>query len=59
MTKEVRDAIMKVRASGRSNMLDLRMVQYIANEMGLYALVVYIEEHKAEYVKFIMTGQED
>ena len=59
MTEEVRDAIMKVRASGRSNMLDARTVQYIANEMGLYELVVYIEEHKHEYANFILTGRED
>ena len=42
MTKEVRDAILKVRDSGRTNMMDARMVQYIANEMGLYELVIYI-----------------
>ena len=59
MTKEVRDAILKVRDSGRVNMLDVRTVQYIANEMGLYELVIYIEEHKREYANFILTGRED
>ena len=59
MTKEVRDAILKVRDSGRTNMMDARMVQYIANEMGLYELVIYIEEHKREYANFILTGRED
>lgn len=59
MTKEVRDAILKVRDSGRANMLDVRAVQYIANEMGLYELVIYIEEHKREYANFILTGRED
>ena len=59
MTKEVSDAILKVRDSGRTNMMDARMVQYIANEMGLYELVIYIEEHKREYANFILTGRED
>ena len=59
MTKEVRDAILKVRDSGRANILDVRAVQYIANEMGLYELVIYIEEHKREYANFILTGRED
>ena len=59
MTEEVRDSILKVRDSGRTNMLDARTVQYIANEMGLYELVVYIEEHPREYFHFIMTGREE
>ena len=59
MTKEVREAILKVRDSGRTNMLDARAVQYIANEMGLYELVIYIEEHKRKYANFILTGREE
>ena len=37
-------------------MLDTRMVQVIANRMGFYELVVYLEEHRREYVRFIFTG---
>ncbi len=59
MTKEVRDGILKVRDSGRVNMFDARAVQYIADKMGLYELVLYIEEHKREYVNFILTGREE
>ena len=39
-------------------MLDIRMVQVIANRMGFYELVAYLEEHKREYVNFIFTGKE-
>jgi hypothetical protein len=34
------------------------MVQYIANREGYYELVVFLEEHRKEYVHFIMTGEE-
>ena len=30
------------------------MVQVIANEMNFYELVIFIEEHKGDYAKFIL-----
>ncbi|MEE0421256.1 MAG: DUF5049 domain-containing protein [Lachnospiraceae bacterium] len=57
MTEKVRDQILAVRATGRTNMFDLNMVQVIANEMNFYELVVFIEEHKNVYVRFILTGE--
>lgn len=33
------------------------MVQYLANGYGYYELVVYLEEHRSEYVHFILTGE--
>lgn len=57
MTEKVRDQILTVRATGRTNMFDLNMVQVIANEMNFYELVVFIEEHKDAYVRFILTGE--
>ena len=59
MTKEIREQIMAIRDSGLTNMFDVNAVQRLANEREFYELVMYIEEHKAEYVKFIMTGQEE
>ena len=56
MTETIRKQIMAVRATGETNMLDTRMVQVIANRMGFYELVVYLEEHRTEYVNFILTG---
>lgn len=58
MTEKVRSQIMAIRDSGETNMLDTRTVQYIADRMGFYELVVYLEEHKKEYVHFIFTGDE-
>lgn len=56
MTETVRKQIMAVRDSGETNMLDTNMVQIIADRMGFYELVVYLEEHRREYASFIITG---
>lgn len=58
MNETIRKQIMAIRDSGETNMLDTRMVQAIANRMGFYELVVYLEEHKREYANFIFTGRE-
>ena len=38
-------------------MFDVPMVQYIANEMHFYELVVYLEKYRKEYTHFILTGE--
>lgn len=57
MCQTVREQIMAIRDSGETNMLDVRMVQNIANRDGFYELAVYLEEHRREYVSFILTGR--
>ena len=57
VTDKIREQIMAVRDSGRTNMLDTNMVQIIANEMNFFELVFFIEEHRKEYVHFIFTGE--
>lgn len=57
MQNKVREQILAVRDSGRTNMLDIHAVQRIAFEKGYYELVSYIEEHRREYVQFIFTGK--
>lgn len=57
MDKTVKAQVLAIRATGETNMLDTRMVQVIANRMGFYELVVYLEEHKREYANFILTGE--
>nr|DAN12898.1 MAG TPA: protein of unknown function (DUF5049) [Caudoviricetes sp.] len=57
MTDKIREQIMAVRDSGRTNMLDTNMMQIIANEMNFFELVIFIEEHRKEYVHFIFTGE--
>ena len=56
MTERIKEQIEAIRQSGETNMLDTRMVQVIANRMGFYELVVYLEEHRKEYANFILTG---
>jgi hypothetical protein len=57
MTEKVKEQILKVRNTGKTNMFDVSMVQRIAFEMDMYDLVNYIEDHRKEYVHFIMTGE--
>ena len=57
MTEKIREQILAVRKSGRTNMFDVPMVQYVANEMRFCELVVFLEEHRGEYVHFILTGE--
>lgn len=59
MTDKVFQQIMEIRSGGRSNMLDVNMVQRLAYDAGFYELVIYIEENKSRYFHFIMTGREE
>ena len=59
MTPKIKEQILAVRDTGETNMFDVSMVQVIANREGFYDLVVYLEDHKREYSKFIMTGKTD
>ena len=54
----LKEQILAVRDTGRTNMFDVIAVQRIANEMDFYELVVFIEEHRREYSRFIITGDE-
>ena len=57
MNKKIKKQILAIRDTGLTNMFDTNMVQFLANERGYYELVVYLEEHKKEYVRFIMFGE--
>ena len=59
MTEEIREQIMAIRDTGLTNMFDLNAVQRLAYEREFYELVMYLEDHKPQYVKFILTGQEE
>lgn len=56
-TKTIRDQILAIRDSGKTNMLDVPRVQQIANQLGYYELVLFLIDHAKEYVNFIMTGK--
>ena len=56
MTEKVREQILAIRATGKTNMFDINCVQTMAFHKGYYELVNFIEESKAEYVDFILRG---
>ena len=58
MNEKVFAQIMDIRDSGWVNMFDVPRVQRMAFEMGFYELVCFIEEDRAAYVRFILTGEE-
>lgn len=57
MNNKLKLQILQIRKSGLTNMFDTIAVQRIANEMHFYELVVFIEEHRKEYIQFILTGK--
>ena len=59
MTDKIKEQILTIRDTGLTNMFDVNAVQRIADEMDFYELVIFLEEEKAKYVKFILNGYED
>ena len=58
MPPKVKDQILAVRDTGLTNMFDVAAVQHIAYNMDFYDLVCWIEDHKKEYSRFILFGEE-
>ena len=56
MNPKVREEIESIRDSGLTNMFDLPMVQRLAFERNCFELVLFIEEHRDEYIRFILHG---
>ncbi len=38
-------------------MFDINRVQYEANQLEFYELVIFLEDEKEKYIQFIMTGE--
>ena len=57
MDAKVKEQILAIRDTGLTNMFDLPVVQRLAYERGFYELVLYLEDHRKEYVHFILTGE--
>ena len=57
MPEKVKEQILAVRDTGLTNMFEVNAVQRIANDMGLYELVIYLKDHRCEYAHFILTGE--
>ena len=58
MTETIREQILAIRDTGLTNMFDVRTVQRLAFDQDFYELVCHLEEHRKEYVRFIMFGDE-
>ncbi len=57
MTERIKEQILDIRATGETNMFDLPVVQRMAFERDYFELVVFLEEHPKEYVRFIIYGE--
>ena len=57
MTEKIKEQILAIRDTGLTNMFDTNMVQRLAYDRNFYELVVFIEEHRKEYVHFILYGE--
>jgi len=57
MPEKVKEQILAIRDTGLTNMFDIPMVQRLAFDREFYDLVLWLEDHKKEYVRFIMYGE--
>ena len=58
MNETIRNQILAIRDTGLTNMFDVHMVQRLAFDRNYFELVNFLEEHRKEYVHFIMYGEE-
>ena len=58
MTEKIREQILAIRDTGLTNMFDINMVQRLAYEYDFFELVTWLEDHRKESARFIMTGEE-
>ena len=58
MNQRIKEQIIAIRDTGLTNMFDTLYVQRLAHERNFFDLVLFIEDHKKEYIHFIMTGEE-
>ena len=56
MTDKIRDQILAIRDSGATNMMDVTQVQRLAFEQDFHELVIFIQENRGEYIRFILYG---
>ena len=57
MTDTLIQQILSIRSGATCNMLDTAAVQRAAYDSDFFELVLFIEDHKADYVHFIFTGE--
>ncbi|WP_106627019.1 DUF5049 domain-containing protein [Selenomonas massiliensis] len=59
MNDTVREQIIAIRDTGLTNMFDVNTVQRLSYEQNFYELVLWLEDHRKEYARFILTGKTD
>ena len=57
MNQRIKDQILAIRDTGLTNMFDTLYVQRLAYERYFLDLVLFIEDHKKEYLHFILKGE--
>ena len=57
MDETILNQILAIRETGLTNMFDIPMVQRLAFDRDFFELVCWLEDHKKEYVRFIMYGE--
>lgn len=57
MTDQIKEQILAIRDTGLTNMFDVNTVQRLAYECEYYELVLYLEDHRKEYIHLILTGE--
>lgn len=59
MNDKVKEQILSIRATGKTNMFDITAVQRLSFEMGYKELIDFIETNQKTYAHFILTGDSD
>ena len=57
MKQIVKEQILAIRDTGETNMFDIPVVTEIAIREGYFELIDYLEKHKGDYARFILTGR--
>ena len=57
MNQRIKEQIIAIRDTGLTNMFDTLYVQRLAYERYFLDLVLFIEDHKKEYLHFILKGE--
>jgi len=53
VTEKILVGINTIRKSGQTNMADIVTVQYLADKMNNYSLVIWLHEHKHHYTNVL------
>ena len=58
MNETIKKQILAIRDTGLTNMFDVHMVQRLAFDRNYFELVIFLEEHRKEHVRYILYGDE-